>query len=127
MRASRAWSRSMVEVLDPQANSSSGRRWFTGLVIGLIFGLATLVGGTVMAVLGLVATGLISVRAGRTAAIGGVLAGLGACWLVLFVSAGTRCGPGCYVPDLTPWILASVAALAVGFGLTVLAWASNKR
>jgi hypothetical protein len=96
-------------------------------VIGLVFGLATLIGGTVMAILGLVATVLISIRPGRMAAVGGVLTGLGACWLALFASAGARCGPGCSMTDLTPWMLAGAAMLAVGLGLSALAvWSRNR-
>jgi hypothetical protein len=102
------------------------RRWFTGLVIGLVFGLATLIGGTIMAALGLVAAALLSIRPGRTLAIGGVLTGLGACWLAVFASAEARCGLGCIGPDLTPWFLASGAALAVGVSLTVLGWSRNR-
>lgn len=108
-------------------NEQRARRWFIGLVIGLVFGLATLIGGTMMGILGLVATVLISVRPGRTVAIGGVLTGLGACWLALFASAGARCGPGCSEPDLTPWILFSSAALVVGLALTLLAWSRDRR
>ena len=95
-------------------------------MIGLVFGLATLIGGTLMAMLGLIAAGLISIRPGRTLAIGGVLTGLGACWLVLFASADARCGPGCSGPDMTPWLAASGAMLAVGVSLTVLDWSRNR-
>ncbi len=102
------------EVIDPR------RRWFTGLVIGMVFGLGTLIGGTLIGMLGLVAAGLISVRPGRMLAIGGVLTGLGACWLVLFATAEARCGPGCSGPDITPWLAASGAMLAVGVSLTAL-------
>ena len=102
------------------------RRWFVGVVIGLVFGLATLVGGTVMALLGLVAAGLLSVRPGRTLAVGGVLTGLGACWLAIFASADARCGAGCVGPDLTPWFLASGAMLAVGVSLTAVGWSRDR-
>ncbi len=101
-------------------NEHPGRRWFTGLVIGLIFGLATLVGGTTMALLGLVAAGLLSIRPGRTAAIGGVLTGLGTCWLILFSTADARCGPSCSGPDITSWLVASGAMLAAGIGLSAV-------
>lgn len=110
-----------------RSSDSGGRRWFTGLVIGLVFGLATLIGGTMMAILGLVATGLLSLRPGRTAAIGGVLTGLGACWLALFASARARCGPGCSGPDLSLWIAAGAVMLAVGLGLSALAVWSRTR
>jgi hypothetical protein len=103
------------------------RRWFTGLVIGLVFGLATLIGGTLMGMLGLVAAGLLSVRPGRTLAIGGVLTGLGTCWLVIIGSADARCGPGCSGPDITPWMAASAAMLAVGVSLTAFARSRDRR
>jgi hypothetical protein len=102
------------------------RRWFTGLVIGLVFGLGTLIGGTLIGMLGLVAAGLLSVRPGRTLAIGGVLTGLGTCWLFLFVTADARCGPGCSGPDITPWLAASGAMLAIGVSLTALGWSRNR-
>ena len=95
-------------------------------MIGLVFGLATLVGGTIMAFLGLVAVALLSIAPGRTAAVGGVLTGLGACWLAIFASADARCGPGCYGPELAPWLLAAGAMLATGLGLTALVF-SRKR
>jgi hypothetical protein len=103
------------------------RRWFIGLVIGLVFGLGTLIGGTMLGLLGLVATVLVSLQPGRTAAIGGVLTGLGACWLALFASAGARCGAGCEEPDLTPWLLFSSASLVVGLVLTAVAWSGRRR
>lgn len=103
------------------------RRWFTGLVIGLVFGLATLVGGTMMGMLGLVAAGLLGVRPGRTLAIGGVLTGLGAGLLFLFATADARCGAGCSGPDITPWLAASGAMLAGGVSLTALGWSRTRR
>jgi len=102
------------------------RRWFTGLVIGLVFGLATLIGGTLMGILGLVAAGLLSVRPGRMLAIGGVLLGFGACWLFVIGTADARCGPGCSGPDITPWLAASGAMLAVGMSLTALGWSRHQ-
>jgi hypothetical protein len=108
-------------------NKDGGRRWFVGLVIGLVFGVATLIGGTMMAILGLVAVGLLSIRPGRTAAIGGVLTGLGTSWLALFASAGVRCGVSCTFPDLLPWMAASGVMLVTGLGLTVLAWSRTRR
>jgi hypothetical protein len=102
------------------------RRWFIGLVIGLVFGWATLIGGTLMGLLGLIAAGLLSVRPGRTIAIGGVLTGLGACWGFLFATADARCGPGCSGPDITPWLAASGAMLAVGVSLTALGWSRHR-
>ena len=96
------------------------RRWFTGLVIGLVFGLATLIGGTLMGMLGLIAAGLLSVRPGRVLAIGGVLTGFGACWLFVIGTADARCGLGCSGPDITPWLAASGVMLAVGVSLTAL-------
>ena len=106
--------------------SDGRRRWFTGLVVGLVFGSATLVGGTLMGLLGLVAAGLLSVRSGRTLAIGGVLTGLGGCWLFLIGTADARCGPGGSGPDVTPWLMASGAMLAVGVSLSALAWSRNR-
>jgi hypothetical protein len=108
-------------------NKDGRWRWFVGLVIGLVFGLATLIGGTMMAILGLVAVGLLSIRPGRTAAIGGVLTGLGACWLALFATAGARCSTSCTFPDLLPWMAASVVMLVTGLGITVLAWSRMGR
>lgn len=102
------------------------RRWFTGLVIGLVFGAAGLIGGTMIGLLGLVAAGLLSIGPGRTVAIAGVLTGLGACWLALISTAEARCGPGCVGPDLTPWLLVAGASLAVGVSLTALSWSRNR-
>ena len=106
---------------------NADRRWFTGLLIGLVFGVGTLVGGTIIGLLGLVATGLISLRPGRTAAIGGVFTGFGACWMALFTSAGARCGPGCVFPDLAPWIVFASAVLVAGLAITFVLWSMERR
>jgi len=103
------------------------RRWFFGLVIGLVFGLGTMIGGTPIGLLGLVAMALLCIRPGRTAAIGGVLTGFGACWLSLFTSAGARCGPGCVFPDLAPWILFASAVLVAGLAITFVLWSRERR
>ena len=98
------------------------RRWAIGLVCGLAFAVAILVGGPMLGLLGIVALLALASAAPRSAPVGGFWLGLGGAWLLLFSTAAARCGSGCSFPDQTPWVAAAVAGFALGATLTGLAW-----
>ncbi len=98
------------------------RRWLTGLVVGLAFGVGTLVGGTVIGALGIVSVALLAAGPPRAAGLGATLLGFGGAWFALLLSAEGRCGPGCEYPFLGPWLLIAGAAVTIGLALTWAAW-----
>ncbi|MEO5884185.1 MAG: hypothetical protein ABIQ58_01540, partial [Candidatus Limnocylindrales bacterium] len=97
------------------------RRWMAGLLVGSVFGVGTLIGGPLLGGLGIVALLLVAAEPRREAPVGGALTGLGGSLFALFASARARCGAGCEMPDMTPWLLFSGAALAIGVVLTIRA------
>ena len=97
------------------------RAWMIGLVVGLAFGLASLIGGTVIWLLGLAAAVLLGFQPPRAARLGGLGIGFALSWQILLATADLRCGEGCVGPDLAPWLAMGWIALAVGLGLTTLA------
>ncbi|MBA2720550.1 MAG: hypothetical protein H0U52_15110 [Chloroflexi bacterium] len=104
----------------------AARVWIACLLAGASGGVLTLV---------LPPLGLLLVAAGalpavvsdtRYAALGGLLTGLGATWLVLIGAANARCesfnslpGQECVGPDLGPWLTIGGAMLAAGVLLSV--------
>ena len=106
--------------MDP-GRPTTGRAWMIGLVVGLAFGLASLIGGTVIWLLGVAAAVLLGFRPPRTARLGGLAIGFAMSWQMLLATADVRCGKGCVGPDLAPWLAIGWIALVVGLGLTTLA------
>ena len=100
------------------ATAPPGRRWATGLVVGLVVGVGVLIGGVMVALIGLIAVILLTIEPGRDAPVGGLMAGFGAAWLTLFLRADASCGEGCVGPDLTAWYALSSVMLVVGLVLT---------
>ena len=106
--------------------SNSARTWIACLLVGAGGGALTLV----FPPLGLLleAAGALPAVASATryAALGGLLTGLGATWLVLIARANARCerfnsfpGQGCVAPDLGPWLIIGGAMLGAGLVLSL--------
>ena len=104
-----------------EPSSMTTKRWAIGLVTGAIVGFGTLVGGVLVAVLGLVAILLLAWVPARNAAVGGHLTGFGTTWLLLFGSADLGCSADCVGPDLTPWLAAALILLVIGVILSIRA------
>ena len=104
------------------ADIGARRRWLTGLVVGLVFGVGVLIGGTVIGALAVVALVALVATPPRMAGVGGMCVGFGFGWLALFLTASERCGPECVMPDLRPWILAGAGLLVSGL---FLSWRSR--
>jgi YndJ-like protein len=105
----------------PRPRLSASRRWAIGLVTGLTVGIGVLITGFLGAVLGILALLLLSIEPEREAPVGGLFVGFGLGWLALLGTASARCGEGCVFPDLTPWIVASLAMIGLGLVLTGIA------
>ena len=102
---------------DPMV-ASPGRRWATGLLVGLVVGVGVLVGGAIVAPIGIAAVALLAAEPGRDAPVGGLLSGFGGAWLVLFLRADLSCGKDCIGPDVTPWYGFAAVLLVIGIVLT---------
>jgi YndJ-like protein len=102
--------------------ASPGRRWATGLLVGLVVGVGVLIGGPMVGLIGVAAVVLLAIEPGREAPVGGLLTGFGAAWLALFLRADASCGSGCTGPDLTPWYAFAGVMLLVGVVLTIRAF-----
>ena len=97
----------------------SGRRWAIGLLVGLVVGVGSLVGGPLAAGFGLAAAILVAWRAPRDAPVGGLTLGFGLAWIALLARADLACGTDCVGPDLRPWYLVGGALVVFGVALTV--------
>jgi hypothetical protein len=106
--------------------------WIAGLVVGVTGGFLALEFPT----LGWLILALFAVPAAivesRAAAIGGLLAGLGACWLVILGRVAITCRasgeePGCQAPGIEPWLALSAVVLTIGIALTIYASARARR
>ena len=103
------------------------RGWVAGVVVGVAGGLLALefpTLGWLILVLFAVPAAIVGPRA---AAIGGLLIGLGGCWLVLLGRVALTCRAtveelGCRAPGIEPWLAASAVVLAVGLALTIVAF-----
>jgi hypothetical protein len=98
--------------------------WIAGLVVGVTAGFATLeipTLGWLLVVLFAIPTAIVGPRA---AAIGGLLTGLGAVWLVLLGRVAITCQAtddelGCQAPGIESWLAVGAAMLAIGLALSV--------
>ena len=97
----------------------SGRRWAIGLLVGLVVGVGSLVGGPFAGTIGLLAAVLVAWRAPRDAPVGGLAVGFGLAWIALLARADLACETDCVGPDLRPWYLVGGALVAFGVVLTV--------
>jgi hypothetical protein len=100
--------------------------WIAGFVVGVTAGLATLEIPTLGWLLVAVFAALAAIMGPRAAAIGGLLTGLGAIWVVLLGRVAITCQatgdePGCHAPGIEPWLVVGAAMIAVGVALTI--WA----
>jgi hypothetical protein len=106
--------------------------WIAGLVVGVTGGFLALefptLGWLILALFAIPAAFVES----RAAAIGGLLSGLGACWLVILGRVAITCRatgdePGCHAPGIEPWLAISAGVLAIGIALTTFAAARVRR
>ena len=106
--------------------------WIAGLVVGAAGGFLALEFPT-LGWLTLVLFAVLAASVGpRAAAIGGLLSGLGACWLVILGRVAITClgsgeEPGCQAPGIEPWLAVSAGALTIGIALTIFASARVRR
>jgi len=105
---------------------SRQNRWLLGLTIGLVFGVASLIAGTIAWALGLVALVLLALDPHRVPLVGGASLGFGVAWLTIMLLADSRCQEGCSSPDMTPWLVAGAAWAVVGLGLSLLSIRSGR-
>jgi len=106
--------------------------WFPGFVVGVAAGIAALEFPTVGWLVVIVFVILAAVIGPRTAAIGGLLTGLGAILLVLLGRVAIACQAtgdelGCHAPGMEPWLIGGGAMLATGVAATVLAVVRARR
>ena len=105
---------------------SRQNRWLLGLTIGLVFGVASLVGGTIAWAVTLVTLVLPVIDQNRIPLVGGACLGFAATWLAIILLADSRCGEGCSGPDITPWLVAGATLAVVGAGLSLLSLGSRR-
>ena len=107
--------------------TSRWNRWLLGLTIGLVFGVASLIVGTIAWAVGLVALVLLAMDRDRIPLVGGACLGFGVAWLTIMLLADSRCQEGCSGPDITPWLAAGSVWVVVGVGLSLLSVVSRRR
>jgi hypothetical protein len=106
--------------------------WIAGLVVGVAGGFLALefptLGWLILVLFAIPA----AVVGPRAAAIGGLLTGFGACWLVLLGRVAITCQAtgdelGCHAPGIEPWLAVGAGVLAIGLALTIVAFARARR
>jgi 4-hydroxybenzoate polyprenyltransferase len=105
---------------------SHWNRWLLGLTIGLVFGVASLIVGTIAWAVGIVALALLAIDRDRVPLIGGACLGFGVAWLTIMLLADWRCQEGCRGPDLTTWLAVGAAWTVVGVGLSLFSIGSRR-
>jgi hypothetical protein len=108
-------------------NGRVRRGWIAGVVVGVAGGLLALeipTLGWLILVLFAVPAAIVGPRA---AAIGGLVTGFGACWLVLLGRVAITCGAtddelGCHAPGIEQWLAVSAGVLAIGLTLTAVSY-----
>src|SRR5258705_9439811 len=106
--------------------------WIAGLVVGVAGGFLALefpTLGWLILVLFAVPAAVVGPRA---AAIGGLLSGFGACWLVLLGRVAITCRatgdePGCEAPGIESWLAVGAGIIVIGIALTIFAAARVRR
>jgi hypothetical protein len=108
------------------------KAWIAGLVVGVAGGFLALefptLGWLILALFAIPA----AVVESRATAIGGLLSGLGVCWLVILGRVAITCRstgdePGCQAPGIEPWLAVSAGIMAIGVALTIFAMARARR
>ncbi len=110
--------------------------WLLGIALGMIAGGAVLVGG-VLALPVLVPVAIWGAREkARPLGLGGLIVGLGAGMAGMLVLADARCAASnvsgtndfseCVSPDLTPWLVAAAALVAIGLAVSLLGAARGR-
>lgn len=109
---------------DASASSDPHPEAWTAFGLGVIGGV---IGGLLLLSLGaILLPGVVLVFAGGLTlrppfGAAGILAGWGATWIALLVTAQLRCDPAsCIGPDLTPWLTFGGALIALSGGLIVI-------
>jgi hypothetical protein len=101
-------------------------RWIAGLAVGAAGGFLSLelppLGWLIVALFAIPAV----IVGPRAAALGGLLTGAGALWVVLLGRVALECQApdgeiGCRAPGIEPWLAAGAAMLAIGIVLSILA------
>jgi hypothetical protein len=105
--------------------------WLAGVVVGMTAGFLTLEFPTLGWLLAVAFAVPAAVVGPRVAALGGLLAGIGAMWIVLLGRVALTCRAtgsdlGCQAPGIEGWLAFGGGMLSVGILLTVLgAWRSR--
>lgn len=113
----------------PMAGRTSlAAAWLSGLVLGVIGGVSLMSLGAIGLAFIAISVLLIAWKGPRRLAAGGLVAGLGLVWTVLFARVQLTCGPHALIPDenctsddLAVWIAASVVVFAIGLVASALA------
>lgn len=102
-----------------------GTAWLAGLVLGVASGFLVLELGVVGLAFVVASIAVIAWKGPRIVVFGGLLAGFGGLWTVLFARVALTCGAAalfpdqtCSTEDLTPWVLGSAAVLVLGLGVS---------
>jgi len=105
----------------PSAIRSIWRGWLAGLVVGVAAGFLTLEFpslGWLLAIAFAVPAGIVGPR---LAAVGGLVTGIGAVWIVLLGRVALTCREGCQAPGIEIWLIFGGSVLAAGLTLSVIA------
>jgi hypothetical protein len=104
------------------SHSRSIRRgWLAGFVVGVAAGCLTLEFPSLGWLLAIAFALPAAIVGPRAAAIGGLLAGLGAIWTVLIGHVALTCRAGCEDPGIERWLIAGGGLLAAGLALSAIA------